>query len=875
MGSELRPEVVFHCDFEQRELQGIQLVHGTITHNASEVMSGEASCKASSLEEGAEWVVILEGTSDFVFASGHTYWIRVGYRILAPGDYQARVVMDLYSPDSGRSLGGPSWTREEGAVDVIDGLFGTGDVDDWRLRFRLHHRMAVVLDDIVVYRTPGKAPGDGDPIKNTYPPKDPDLVWLEELRARQQTEPILRDMVTVVVNGGCGIRCWPWWDKIVEEIRIDWADWQPLPRSGDGAAAVFGIRTTASGAEYQEYYSFESEHPDLWPKRFETYFEDGFNRSYENTFIQDEFFGQGGYFTCHNSPKWHDWIARQLEDTLQHFEGICQDNIGCAPFDKPWGSKGCFCPWCEREFRASLALRYSPEELAAWGIDDLESFSFRERFLATGRFGEAVLEDPVAREWLKFQYRTHMEAWKDLVLRLKRIGVEQERFVPVGGNQFGSNGSWPFALLLSQWNDYIEIEDVHEQVPGGIVHRSLTYKAGLASGEQRKPVWVRSGPNPTDAIAWKTALGEALANGGVKTMDFAEAVYYIEPVEQERWPAADGRAVYEVYKAYAKMVDENRAAFARSESEARVAVVFSFPSMMWSHFPPYRIDSGSGFDPPPFWSRGVLRPGVSPFWLHEGVSSLLDEQHIQHDFIMFGHPELLRDDRVLVGLSRYDVLVLPYAPCVSDAQAAGLQSFVENGGQLVKIGEIGVRDENYDPRQRPALESTPMPDLLEDGEAAMQLLTSASNVETNAPESVRINRWRIIKGHGAAVHLISYDKDDDRNLPVPAGPIHIEFPAEHLEIDSAILVTFDNENQSLPFSVENGRVHCTVAPFEVYAVVIFAKKGEYDAANREAAERRRQDRQRVRNERYRVRELYKDGKAQRVRATVPGPSINE
>ncbi|MGB9587679.1 MAG: hypothetical protein ACPL7O_05810, partial [Armatimonadota bacterium] len=522
---------------------------------------------------------------------------------------------------------------------------------------------------------------------------------------------------------------------------------------------------------------------------------------------------------------------------------------------------------CLAKFRKWLGERYTAQELRTWGIEDLANFDFRERFVSVGRFGLEALEDPVAREYLKFQYRSNLDAWKDVVMNCKRLSVQDNRLIPVMGNQYGADGSWVYSTLLGQYNDVVEIEDVHDMYGRGIYRRSMTYKLGRASTFGRKPVWTRYGfPDPDHGdLEWPSnsrllheiSWGEALANGGLHSIQFEEQAYHIEKPSWTDWPKQDSRQRYEFYKKWAELLHHNRAAFTKAESTAKVAVVWSLPSMIWHDFPSFGIEAGWGFDPPPFWAKDNLGPNQVPYRLHYGTTALLDEMHIQHDFLMFGHPEFLSDEALNL-LHKYEVVMMPYCPCISDVQAKALKEFVKRGGVIIKIGEIGIRDENYNLRSKPALEGTAMVDLLSENTEACKLLRRKTDLITDASPRVSINLWRIMDGRGLIAHLVNYDAEDVwRDKPRPTRPIKISFPIpKGTEIDSAIMLTMMKGRRNIPYEVHDGRVVCTVPSFDAYAAIAFVKRAAYEAANEAAIERRQKDQEYVKSERLRLRELY-------------------
>jgi Hypothetical glycosyl hydrolase 6/Beta-galactosidase trimerisation domain len=87
-----------------------------------------------------------------------------------------------------------------------------------------------------------------------------------------------------------------------------------------------------------------------------------------------------------------------------------------------------------------------------------------------------------------------------------------------------------------------------------------------------------------------------------------------------------------------------------------------------------------------------------------GAYRALLESRIPFDFIS---DERMEDADVAEQLARYDVIVLPNVNCLSAAESAVLDAFVERGGVLIATGETGLYDERGEQRDFFALESFP------------------------------------------------------------------------------------------------------------------------------------------------------------------------
>lgn len=100
-----------------------------------------------------------------------------------------------------------------------------------------------------------------------------------------------------------------------------------------------------------------------------------------------------------------------------------------------------------------------------------------------------------------------------------------------------------------------------------------------------------------------------------------------------------------------------------------------------------------------------------------GAYRMLLEARIPFDYVS---DERMVDADAVEQLARYDVVVLPNVSCLSDAEAAALDAFVERGGTIVATGETGLYDERGGRRAGFALASFP----------AQRLSFAAGDLET-------------------------------------------------------------------------------------------------------------------------------------------------
>ncbi len=819
-------EPVWVCDFEQ-ELPDLP-AGARISAGPSETLTGKASLVMDSTGSDQEWNELFTTSPAQVrFQPGRTYYVSFRYRILDAGEDRTRFYSLLRSGEAG-DIYGPFWlwNREQGAEGVIHRIFQPERAEDWRLIIGVRHRGKLAVDDIRVNLCKGDPPGYGLNVK----PGPPDVLSrrraLDVRREKDGLPGILSDMVVIWCNEGAGEKIAAEGPRraFAAEHNPDFVDWNPC----GPMAKEFGVRTSRGGPEYQEYYRFEG--PDLWDARYRIFGDNGFQVSLDGTFIRDETWGEGGYFTCHIAPGWHGWFIGELLKKSSDLLAVCQDNIACAPFYK---GHGCFCRFCLEGFRRWLRRRYTPEELVRFGIPDIGRFDYRERVCRYGLVGNRALGDPVVREYVKYQFVSHLLAWADVVERVKDAGRVRGLVLPVYGNQIGAFGMWPFAAAIGQFCDVIEIEEV--TVAGReIPNWGVMYRMGRACAHEKRPVWVR-GPvldglqersGQMSPLFWTAHFGQALANGGARVISFGvNAPWTGDPRTKDYIDIPELRALWRDYAAFCHA---NRALLTRRESQAKVALIYSLPSVMYRRFYPQQIDDHA------------------PFSAFHQTSLWLDRMHVLHDAVIFGHPELFETDTA--GLAKYSAVVLPAADALTESQLDWLRRFAAKGGIVATLGPVGVLDQDLNPRGDVRLEGPRVFDLKADRAAALKELRNVSPVRVDGPEEVTVNVWRSAGGASLDVHLVNYGADLVRGEWTATGPVTVRVRVPTgMRVGDAHLLQFGAAQREIEVRMQDGWASFTVPSVKGYCLVSLGDRAAILRANREAAQRIARDKERVRN----------------------------
>lgn len=179
-------------------------------------------------------------------------------------------------------------------------------------------------------------------------------------------------------------------------------------------------------------------------------------------------------------------------------------------------------------------------------------------------------------------------------------------------------------------------------------------------------------------------FGQTMANGG--QVDFYVLGTFDQPNSEPMEPV---RRFFEWHRAHGEHL-------AMTRSQARVGLYHSRASNLHA---------------------GATATGKLSANCFRGAYRLLLESRIPFDFVS---DERMDDDDIAERLARFDVIVLSNTSCLSDREAAVLDTWVARGGTLLATGETALYDERGVPRDGFALQCFP----------ASKLTASNSTLET-------------------------------------------------------------------------------------------------------------------------------------------------
>jgi hypothetical protein len=209
------------------------------------------------------------------------------------------------------------------------------------------------------------------------------------------------------------------------------------------------------------------------------------------------------------------------------------------------------------------------------------------------------------------------------------------------------------------------------------------------------------------------------------------------------------------------------------------------------------------------------------------VTSDLAKAAVPFDVVIF--PDgLTAVDRVAAeDLDRYEALVLPAVTFLTPGQYAALSRYVQGGGSLVVVGDIGT---NLAGADRAALLDADR-SVRAPLHAVDAMLPGSKQVHIGAGETcdVAVNIARLRDG-SAAVHLVNYayDEQADRVTPLSDLQVTVTVPVDPV---TATLFTPDGKEAKLEVERVGDGLRFRLDTLGVYAVVVLASEPPGDGVS--------------------------------------------
>jgi hypothetical protein len=455
------------------------------------------------------------------------------------------------------------------------------------------------------------------------------------------------------------------------------------------------------------------------------------------------------YMGCLNNPSWRQHLKDMIATAVEYEpDALFYDNCFvpralAGSGDDEAAAKGwaCYCDVCREKFR-----EYTLRKLG-WECE-LPS--------------PPKWDDPIWQAFVEFRDEYFVDAMTMVVDYAHELRPDIVVYPNVAVPWMGGGGAKGSAThMIADKVDLILLERRGaprlESPPAGGMPRAINAVVDWKYGTRVKstPIWYRQNkPGSHTPDQMKIGLAEASAFNGA-THHIMAALFTHEHIKAD------------IINHFYTWLQKHERFYVDARPVADVAMHVSTPTINWYY--------------PDQVARGAAElPQSIP-----GLAQALVELHVPFNVV-------LDDD--LTTDHGYRVLVLPNSACMSDSDAEGIRSFVENGGGLVATGDTSLYDERYRIREDFALAEVfgvhhgqavtgivkneygkgrcaflpghpderfwhqgISTDLALFQEAMGYVLDGDRQIEIDAPTTVVMNVTETADGDTTLVHLINYD----------------------------------------------------------------------------------------------------------------------
>jgi hypothetical protein len=558
------------------------------------------------------------------------------------------------------------------------------------------------------------------------------------------------------------------------------------------------------------------------------------------------------------APKWGEVVSQGVVRHVDYADGVFQDNVGVAINGNGGGNYGI---QANKKFIKYLKNRFTAQQIAQMGLNNLDNFSIREYVVAKragGMDNSRMQTEPVIHEFIRFQYIEHMLRWIETVEQARKLAAQQDNPIPVLHPQLP--GGWGPRVQGMSVSPYADVSGMETS---SLIQRCfidnisgetrLPYKVGLASGNFKRPIFNKPYPigkmGEEKRLPSAVVLSEGHANGGVPMY----TTFGGQPLENSD-PLDPGAAALDANRHHSAFVGKYRTLFTDRKPVADVALLLSLPSVMWRNCASIQTDMKHNE------SMNI-------------VSRLLSDNHIPFDIVMAGHPDVYDDTENLKRLEGYSTVILPDADCLSNKHIKALVDVVSRGDKLILWGTVATKDEEMANRRSPAFDtlknkkpqqvvsiSSGLADSYKNGDisAGQQILTLMDIpnplIQVDAPETLWFNIWRYGGGAMKSVQMVNYDINTEGTDFSPVSSFTLKLRKfDEDDFDTAKFYYADHltpaaappEPVDLQLSSEGDYWKVTVPAFDIFGVVALGNSGEIETRFAASELRKRYERLKI------------------------------
>ena len=561
--------------------------------------------------------------------------------------------------------------------------------------------------------------------------------------------------------------------------------WEYPVELDDAETKVLALNETRGGGKrdwlgMREFW--QNRYPSLWPPR-ERYFSepvlDADGREVVDILeecAQRDIHGRpchALWIECPDREHWNIMMDRNNSVWREYLKAIVRLQIDAGVhgvhFDEaevPLTSLqygGCFCDTCMRGFREYLQdLPERPRELD--GVD-MDAFHYGSFLLERGYdFSGDYMNTPLFFHYTAFQQRNIRRYFGELADYAREYAASRGREVLISGNFFN---------LFEHYYPLEPYVDVVVTEMRNTLWRQPEWYRLAAAFARGKPLVVVENPyggvvmDMVEALKrgrmydrFRQSLYEAAALGVNMSVPYGSWMGSV--VEDAFYPPHDLATEIQAFLA------DHEQLFAGDPTWAEVAIVYGIES---------NAVARTAIELPKDNRENVMFEG--DMLAFDQVSRVLCAAAQPYDVLLFPEGELRPDTLGAEDLARYRTIVVPSVDVLTDRQADVLETFVDRGGRLVVLGELGT---NLGERTKALLEHERVRRAAPFG-FSLDLLDEGPQVRVVEGETdVAVNIQRL--SDGAALHLIRYDYDEtaDRVPSLDRLVLDVRVPLENVAV---------------------------------------------------------------------------------------------
>lgn len=411
-------------------------------------------------------------------------------------------------------------------------------------------------------------------------------------------------------------------------------------------------------SEYADYFGPE---PPKSPKDWIEKRADGSLGGY--TWVSPS--GVAGFhsFACANNPYFHRYMKGIVKVLIDMgIDGFYMDHTE---------GKGCYCEYCDHDFREYLAQGY-PDNFVTWkyNLSGIDKIALPKDD-----------KDPLWIEWRKFISKSQVKIHQLLKEEATELGDTD--FI-VSGNLFGAGG-FGFAALNGSDIEMAGDLDV------------ILYSEIVPSTTSREEAYLTISGHRDNTRISNSPLYKHMAAAHHEQPILVYPLYpeSPNPVEKEsglfniqRLTVAEGFA----NRTSMRRVEKNHSKYVIKGAKEIYTLIKAVENQM----------AGAKF-----YSNVAILTSLNQFY-HGAYSYIYSASRALND-AGISHKMIVESDLNPDALRGIDVLLLPYLPLLSDVSETAINSFVKNGGTAIMIGPCGIMDQygmkKHDPVLMNLLES--------------------------------------------------------------------------------------------------------------------------------------------------------------------------